>query len=78
MTVDPLMYISKSSVVTDFSFRSTAIGIPFAAEEDAVTVYNCSAASRYYPTFRIIARVWILAETYLLAPGLWRLGPRLG
>ena len=37
----------NSSPVTDFSFRSTAIGIPFATEEDAVTVYDCPEANRY-------------------------------
>ena len=33
--------------VTDFSFVSVEVGIPFATSEDALTIYNCTAALRY-------------------------------
>ncbi len=35
------------SLATDFSFISSMVNIPFATEEQALTVYNCSAAVRY-------------------------------
>ncbi len=33
--------------VSDFSFVSSLINIPFATEEDAITFYSCPAATRY-------------------------------
>ena len=33
--------------VSNFSFVSVEIGIPFATSEDALTIYDCDAASRY-------------------------------
>ena len=33
--------------VSNFSFVSVEIGVPFATSEDALTIYDCDAASRY-------------------------------
>ena len=33
--------------VSTFSFVSVEIGIPFATSEDALSIYDCDAASRY-------------------------------
>ena len=52
--------------MTDFSFRSTAIGIPFATEEGEVTVYDCPEASRY-----TVFDVHIHAESTTLLAGVW-------
>ena len=39
--------ISLCYAVTDFSFISVELGMPFATSSNAITVYNCSAAVRY-------------------------------
>ena len=33
--------------MTDFSFVSVEVGIPFATSEGALTIYDCNDASRY-------------------------------
>ena len=33
--------------MTDFSFISVELGVPFATSSNALTIYNCSAAIRY-------------------------------
>ena len=40
-------FILLSPAVSSFSFVSVEIGIPFATSEDALTIYDCDAASRY-------------------------------
>ena len=51
-----LCYFSPSlnSVVTDFSFVSTELGILFATNETALTIYNCSAGIRFVGAIIII------------------------
>ena len=39
--------ISLYHAVTDFSFISVELGMPFATSSNALTIYNCSAAIRY-------------------------------
>ena len=39
--------ISLYHAVTDFSFISVELGVPFATSSNALTIYNCSAAIRY-------------------------------
>ena len=39
------IYFSDS--VTDFSFVSIEVGIPFATSDNALTIYNCTAALKY-------------------------------
>ena len=41
------LQIYSSHSVTDFSFVSIEVGIPFATSENALTIYNCTAALRY-------------------------------
>ena len=36
--------------MTDFSFVSVEVGIPFATSEGALTIYDCNDASRYVVT----------------------------
>ena len=40
--------------MTDFSFVSTELGIPFATNETALTIYNCSAGIRFVCAIIII------------------------
>ena len=40
--------------MTDFSFVSTELGIPFAISENALTIYNCSAGIRFVCAIIII------------------------
>ena len=49
-----LLSPSLNSVVTDFSFVSTELGIPFTISENALTIYNCSAGIRFVCAIIII------------------------
>ena len=40
--------------MTDFSFVSVEVGIPFATSEGALTIYDCNDASRYVVTLYIV------------------------
>ena len=42
-----ILQIHISYSVTDFSFVSIEVGIPFATSDNALTIYNCTAALRY-------------------------------
>ena len=41
------MYVIPFFAVTDFSFVSSAVGVPFATSINALTVTSCGSATRY-------------------------------
>ena len=48
--------------MTDFSFVSVEVGIPFATSEGALTIYDCNYASRYVVTIGCVC----VNETFTL------------
>ena len=55
--------------MTDFSFVSVEVGIPFATSEGALTIYDCNDASRY-----VLIRSWNIGRVSMNASlcQLWR------
>ena len=49
-------------VVTDFSFVSSEAGIPFAANDGALTVTRCESATRYVCTLATLLDVTCLCD----------------
>jgi len=46
LVIKEYMCMRSLHVVSNFSFVSVEIGIPFATSIDALTIYDCDAASR--------------------------------
>ena len=46
--------LHSTCAATNFSFASVEVGIPFATSENALTIFNCSAAKRYVYLYHFI------------------------
>ena len=55
--------------MTDFSFVSVEVGIPFATSEGALTIYDCNDASRYVVNYCTLYINWLACTAKVMVLG---------